>query len=118
MKVYLAGGFYSDWQDKVKNGAPQHEYFDPRVDADQRYPFKFIQQDLDGIQWCDVLLAYFEKSNPSGLGLALEIAWAVAFGKKVILVDEHERIPEMLAGCSRRIYTSLHSAIWYLQELE
>ncbi len=117
MKIYLAGGLHTDWQERVKEAVPQHEYFDPKVDADQRYPFKFTQQDLDGVKWCDVVFAYFEKTNPSGMGLAKEIGWAVAFDKTVIFVDEHDRIAEFLAACSRRVYSNFDAAIDYLRGL-
>ena len=117
MKIYLAGGLHSGWQDRVKREASQHEYFDPKVDADQRYPFKFTQQDLDGVQWCDIVFAYFERTNPSGLGLSKEIGWGAAFGKTVIFVDEHDRIAEFLAACSRRVYSSFDAAIEYIKGL-
>lgn len=118
MKVYLAGGFYTKWQEKVKKAASSHEYFDPMVDADQRYPFMFTGQDLEGVKQSDIVFAYFERTNPSGLGLAKEVAWGVAFGKTIIFIDEHDRISSMLAACAKRTYTKLEPAIEYLKKLE
>ena len=118
MKIYLAGGTHSGWQDRVKYSAPQHEYFDPRIDADQRYPFKFTQQDYNGVQWCDIVFAYFEKDNPSGLGLAKECAWGMAYGKIIIFIDEHDRLADIVCAMSRRIYSKLEPAIEYLKGLK
>ena len=117
MKVYLAGGLYTNWQDKVKEGAPQHEYFDPRIDADGRYPFMYTGQDLEGVKSSDLVFAYFERTNPSGLGLAKEVAWGVAFGKLIIFVDEHDRISSIVSACAGRTYTKLEPAIEYLRGL-
>jgi len=118
MKIYLAGGFYSGWQNKVKKAAPQHEYFNPETDSDQRFAYRWTQQDIEGVKNCDLVLAYFELSNPSGLGLAKEIGWATILDKPVIFVDEHERINLLLAACSKRLYTKLDAAIEYLKGLE
>ena len=118
MKIYLAGGTHSGWQDKVKKEASQHEYFDPRIDADQRYPLRFTQQDYDGVQWCDIVFAYFEAGNPSGMGLAKEVAWGMSFGKTIIYIDEHDRLNDFVCAMSRRIYSKLEPAIEYLRGLK
>jgi len=44
--------------------------------------------DLLGIDSCHVVFAYMERMNPSGIGLALEIGYARATGKVIILVNE------------------------------
>ena len=36
----------------------------------------------------DAVLFYFEESNPSGLGSAFEVGYAVAKGKPVVFIDE------------------------------
>ncbi|MBU2072714.1 MAG: nucleoside 2-deoxyribosyltransferase domain-containing protein [Gammaproteobacteria bacterium] len=118
MKIYLAGGFHSGWQDRVKLEAPQHNYFDPRIDADQRFAYRWTQQEIDGLKRCDLVFAYFESDNPSGMGLAKEIGWATILDKPVIYVDEHDRINVFLAACSQRIYSSFSSAVDYIKTLK
>lgn len=111
MKIYLAGGFHSGWQDVVKKEASQHQYFDPRIDADQRFAYRWTQQEIDGVKWCDLMFAYFEKTNPSGMGLAKEIGWATILDIPVWYVDEHDRINAFLCACSQRVYSSFSKAV-------
>ena len=117
MKIYLAGGFHSGWQDRVKQDAPQHEYFDPAKDADQRFAYRWTAQEIEAVKWCDMVFAYFEATNPSGRGLAKEMGWATILDKPVIYIDEHERLDAFLCACSQRIYSKLEPAIKYLASL-
>jgi nucleoside 2-deoxyribosyltransferase len=50
-------------------------------------PAQYTPWDLLGIETCDVVFAYMEEDNPSGYGLSLEVGYARALGKLVILVD-------------------------------
>ena len=118
MKIYLAGGFYSGWQDKVMAYAPKHIYFDPRNDADQRFAYRCLAQDLEGMKNCDIVFAYYELTNPSGLGLAKEMGWATLLDKPVIYIDEHDRLNEFLCACSKRVYHSIDEAMKYLASLQ
>ena len=110
MKVYLSGGFYSGWQDKVKEEAPKHEYFNPERDSSQQAIKDFITDDLRGIDWCDVVFAYLTKYPKYG-GLAAELGYAYAKGKAIIFVTEREEIEGFLAGLSKYIYTTLELGI-------
>lgn len=114
MKIYLAGGMKSGWQDTVKERVKQHEYYDPRIDTDQLRNFNIAQQDFAGVDWADMVFAYFEIDNPSGIGLALEVGYAVAGGKRVVIVDEHDRLHGFLACCGERLYASFNEAVKYL----
>jgi len=92
----------------------------PLSDANQNYLADFTVADRDNAKACDLMLAYFEKDNPSGLGLAAEIGIAAAVGKgRIYLVDEHKHIHGLLAGLCYRIFTDLDAALEYiLGELE
>jgi nucleoside 2-deoxyribosyltransferase len=114
MNIYLAGGFYSGWQDKVKELAPQHTYFNPAKDADQRFAYRWTTQEIEAVKNCDIVFAYFEKDNPSGLGLAKEIGWATILNKPVIYIDEHPRLNAFLCACSQRVYSDFMEAVKYL----
>jgi len=49
MKIYLAGGFHSGWQDEVKRIASKHTYFDPKIDADQKFAYRWTQQEIEAM---------------------------------------------------------------------
>lgn len=88
MAIYLAGGFKSRWQDKVKNRFPNADYLDPSL-HNILNPDEYVKWDLDAIRRCTVVLAYLEASNPGGYALALEIGYALALRKLIVLVEEH-----------------------------
>jgi len=117
MRIYLAGGFYSDWKDKVKQGAPSHLYYDPEDGSKQNAVCDFVPGDLRGIDWSELVLVYKQKTNPTACGLSAEMGYAYAKGKPIVLVDDNDRIDSFLAGLSQRIYTNLDSAIEYLRGL-
>lgn len=86
-RIYLSGGFRSGWQDRVIQACPELEFFDPRMhqlESPEQYTF----WDLHHLQQCDILFGYMEPNNPSGLGLALEVGYARALAKLVVIVDE------------------------------
>lgn len=88
MKIYLAGGMRSGWQDRVTAGAPQHEYIDPRTHGldDER---EYTAWDLAGVRAADLVFACMEADNPSGLGMCVEMGYALGLGKPIVFVDEH-----------------------------
>ena len=118
--VYLAGGMYSGWQDRVKKRLGNKvRYYDPRTDADQNCLAKLTVADMENALACDWMLAYFEKGNPSGLGMAAEIGLARSKGARIFLVDEHVHIHGFLASLCTRIYVNLDAAVDVLEkELE
>jgi len=98
MKIYLSGGMRSGWQQRLKkllrawlrNMEKNVTYYDPTMhglDDSPQYTF----WDLEHIRKCDLVFAYMERDNPSGIGLALEVGYALGLGKPIILVNESER---------------------------
>lgn len=87
MKVYLAGGMHGDWR------APYLEEVlighDPKEHG-LRDSQSYTLWDLTAIEECDILLGYMEADNPGGQGLMLEVGYAKALGKKIILVLDEE----------------------------
>ncbi len=90
MKVYLAGGFRSNWQKTVIDSFRQIDsitFFNPKEhglrDSDQYYFWDTLH-----LEQCDIVFAYLEESNPLALGLIFELGYARGLHKKVILVDE------------------------------
>lgn len=100
LKTYLAGGLRSGWQDKWIAEHPGEHYFDPRELNDGSKSMRRIAQiEMRWLRECDEVYAYFERDNPSGIGLAFECGYARALGKPVTLVDETDN-PWLAAACS------------------
>ena len=98
MKVYLAGGMRRSWRAVVKQLVPFCEYFDP-TESGLTEELEYTTWDLDKIDRSDVVFIYFDKDNPSGLGLSLEAGYAYALGKFIIYVDEISQNPERARYC-------------------
>jgi nucleoside 2-deoxyribosyltransferase len=119
--VYLAGGFKSGWQAQVIEQLPGLDFLDPSQHKIQD-PAEYTQWDLNAIRASDIVLGYMEPTNPGGYSLALEIGFAHALGKKVLLVDEINdpsvsKYFEMVRQCSGRVFATLDRAIDHLRKL-
>lgn len=113
--VYLAGGMHSDWQERVKQACPNHRYIDPCCRNGMRLtePAEYTAWDLAAVAQADIIFAYMEVDNPSGIGMACEAAYGKALGKLVVFVNEHEskylRFVDELADVSfTRFLDGLH----------
>lgn len=125
--VYLAGGMRSGWQDMMPCGP---RYLDPRSHG-LTNPDDYTAWDLRAIGQCDVLFGYMEESNPSLYGLCLEVGYAKALGKRIILVDglsrEHQMVGHlhvpraryfgMVRSCSNVVSPTLMDGIRALDEM-
>lgn len=121
--VYLAGGFQSGWQDKVKLEVPQFTYYDPRGHGLENKD-EYTLWDLEAVRRCNWVFAYLEPTNPGGYALALEIGYAKALGKRVIFVDEKSatdaqtgRYLAMIAAAADVVFTKLEDGIDFLKKL-
>jgi len=132
MKVYLAGGMRSDWQDKVIDSLnlvddePAFTFFDPRSkqpgNAERKLSLEeYGTWDLTYIKQCDIVFGYMERTNPSGVGMACELGYAYGVGKTVILVleSDHEtqedRYLNFMKKVSHVVYNNLEDGINYLK---
>jgi hypothetical protein len=122
--VYLAGGFRSGWQDRVKLAAPLFNFFDPRSHGLENEA-EYTLWDLEAIRASDWILAYLEAGNPGGYALALEVGFAKALGKTIIFVDEKSgadaiagRYLRMITECSDVSFRRLDEALEFLQKLQ
>lgn len=118
-KVYLAGGFKSSWQKKVKK-ITNVKFIDPK-EKEQTKQFQWFEYgcwDLHHIKQSDICFVYMEKENPSGFGLSVEIGYAKALGKTVILVLEtgHEKYKylQFLKTVADVVYDNLQEGIDFL----
>lgn len=90
MKVYLAGGMKSTWQDEVILWLPDGvKVYDPRHHG-LSSPSEYTRWDLDHIEKSDAVISQMSSDNPSGFGLSVEIGFAHALGKRIIFIDKIE----------------------------
>jgi nucleoside 2-deoxyribosyltransferase len=108
----------SGWQDKVKRVCPYIDFIDPRKHY-LTWSREYTAWDLLMLRQCDVVFAYLEKDNPSGIGLALECGYAKALGKTVIFVNEQDHIGKnaIIECISDACYNTLYDAIYFLRTL-
>lgn len=121
LKIYLAGGFQSGWQDKVMPAVPSLDYFDPRSHG-LKSKAEYTAWDLEAIRRSDCIFAYLESTNPGGYALALEVGFGKALGKFVILVDDKSaadgqaaRYLEMLTETADVAFETLQEGIDFLE---
>lgn len=121
-KVYLAGGFRSKWQAQVAARlAGSFELLDPSA-HDILDPAEYTRWDLKAVRESDIVLANMEASNPGGYSLALEVGFAKALDKRIIMVDQVKepsvkRYFEMVRQCSDRVFPTLEDALDHLLSL-
>jgi len=113
LKVYLAGGFRSGWQDQVMAARPSCDYLDPRSHS-IKDPTLYTDWDLRAIQSCDYVVAFLENGNPGGYNLALEVGYAHALGKPIVLINEKTRYTSMLNEVADAVFDNLSDflGIW------
>lgn len=121
-KIYLAGGIRSNWQEKVTSSVDA-EFYNPRTkEVDKVLTLKeFGTWDLHHIKKCEIVFAYMERTNPSGIGMSVEMGYAKALGKTVILCLEegNERIKDGYLQFMKKVaditFTDIDEAINYLK---
>ena len=122
-KIYLAGGFRSNWQAQVAARLTgSFELLDPSAHNIQD-PAEYTRWDLEAVRQSDIVLANMEASNPGGYSLALEVGFAKALGKRIFMVDQIQepsvrRYFEMVRQCSERVFLTLGEALDHLLSLD
>jgi nucleoside 2-deoxyribosyltransferase len=121
-RIYLAGGLSSNWQEKIIYECDKtFEFYNPRehlLSSSAEYTI----WDLHFLKKSDILFAYMERDNPSGFGLTLEVGYARALDKTIILVDEKsskdsffQKNFEIVRSSSTIIYDNLIDGINFLK---
>jgi hypothetical protein len=102
---------------------PRLQYHDPRSHG-LSDPKAYTAWDLEAIRSSNIVFAYLEASNPSGYGLSLEVGYAAALGRHVILVDERSRTDqalgryfEIVRHTADVVFDELEEGIEYLRSL-
>ena len=127
--VYLAGGFHSDWQEKVieainKMQISNVEFRDPKENAKGKdlMPLTYVTWDSIAIRESEIVFVYIEKTNPA-VGVLVEIGYAKGLGKKVICVIEpgHNSIKDRYFDFPRYLsdvyFSKLEDGIEYLKSI-
>jgi len=95
--VYLAGGLTNNWHDIViAELKDRFIFFNPKT-HNLKASTQYTSWDLHFVKQCNILFGYIEKDNTSGYGLTLEIGYASALNKTIILVDERSKIDKSFA---------------------
>ena len=103
-KVFLSGGFKSNWQsDVIAKFENEFIFFNPREHGLEHSDF-YTTWDIHFVKECDILFAYMESTNPSGYGLAFELGVAYALNKTIILVDEKSKDGDSFAKYFKILY--------------
>jgi len=122
-KVFLSGGFKSDWQSQVINQlGDSFVFFNPR-EHNLDDPANYTTWDIHFVKDCDILFAHMESTNPSGYGLAFELGLAYALNKTIILVDERSNVDpvfsnyfKILHNAASSMFNNLDAGIAYLKK--
>jgi len=126
-RIYLAGGFHSTWQAKVKQACEaagkSFLFIDPSTNG-LRNPHNYTSWDMRGVELADIIFAYMQSSNPGGYATAAEVGYARGLGgKSIIFVDDfgpedesRSRYFEMVRQMSDYKFTGLDRAIVFLVE--
>lgn len=82
LNIYLCGGFYGDWNERVKEAiGGAANIIDPR---DWKGITHYVQRDMEAIERCDVIFAYRQAENPA-YGMVWELGYAAGLGDKHII---------------------------------
>jgi nucleoside 2-deoxyribosyltransferase len=130
VKIYLAGGMRTNWQDKVFDALdPKLVWiFDPRTKgqiSDKKMSLEeYSTWDLHHIKQCDIVFGFMERTNPSGIGMAVELGYAFGIGKTVILVleenNEHQldRYIQFMKKTAHVTFNNLEEGVNFLKTFE
>lgn len=121
-RIYLAGGLRSNWQQRIiREYQDDFIFFNPIEHGLESSSKEYTTWDLHFLEKSDIVFAYLEENNPSGIGLALEVGFAKAKGKTIILVDERsstdkrfERYFRIVHECSSVTFYSIEKGMSYL----
>lgn len=113
--IYLAGGMRTGWQKHViVQLGEKFSYFDP-CSHGLKCPKDYVKYDFELIGKSDIVFAYFEKTNPSGFGLAAEIGYAKGLGKRILLVNQKcDKYSVFLNYLAERTFETLDDGVKFL----
>jgi nucleoside 2-deoxyribosyltransferase len=125
-KVYLAGGLTTNWRQPILDELDNHFiFFNPQDHGLEECSKQFTNWDLFHVKQCDIVFAYMEENNLSGYGLTLEVGYAKALDKLIILVDEKSINDKKFSNYFRIVresatitFNSLEKGLHYLKSFQ
>jgi nucleoside 2-deoxyribosyltransferase len=109
--IYIAGGTRTNWRDEINLSN-----FD--IMSLQGKPLgEIMQQELDWLDECDAILAWFPKENPSGIGLATEMGYVKALGKPIVLVHDGNPKINWLQHIADFVTTDMNEAVAWINNI-
>ena len=129
-KVYLAGGFKSNWANEVKKCSDSFYWINPKekeFSNGERIVMnvnEYGKWDLHFIKNSTIVFVYVERTNTSCIGLCCEAGYAKGLGKTVITVLEpnHETIKDnylsFITQVSDIVFETLEEGIEYLKSFD
>jgi len=122
LKVFLSGGFKSNWQTTIIDECKDDFIFFNPKEHNIKNSRLYTTWDVHFVKECDILFAYMEKTNPSGFGLTFEVGVAYALNKTIILIDDKsenddafDRYFQMIKNSANVVFTNLDDGIEYLK---
>ncbi|MES2478295.1 MAG: nucleoside 2-deoxyribosyltransferase domain-containing protein [Bacteroidota bacterium] len=103
-KVFLSGGFKSNWQANVIGLLKDYFIFFNPLEHELEHSEFYTIWDIHFLKECDIFFAYMEDSNPSGYGLSFELGVAYALNKTIILIDEKSQVNDTFAKYFKILY--------------
>ena len=119
MIVYLSGGFYSGWQDKVMDACEGHIFIDPRRN-NTKEPKEYTALDMEHICSSDIVFGCWDMDNPCDIGIACEVGYGKGCNCLIILVNEHteEKYYALVENMADISFDNLDDGIDFLQKLQ
>lgn len=125
-KVYLAGGLVANWRHSIIDELGDNFiFYNPQDHGLEECSKQYTNWDLFHVKQCDIVFAYMEKTNLSGYGLTLEIGYAKALDKLIILVDERSSTDKQFSQYFRIVqesatvtFNSLEKGLNYLKSFQ
>lgn len=122
-KIYCASPFFTEEELKhvqdVENALSNHIIFSPRQHQLEQHEFgsrawrtDVYRNDVNHIKWCDVVVAILTQGNYDDVGTAMEVGYATALGKPVVVYNPSGKIQNLMVS------DSLHAYIEDLDELK
>lgn len=113
---YGAGSFYDDWREQISD-ACGIRIWDPRSN-NQDATFHFVRGDFATISHPDCLgvIALIPPPPTRCSGTAAEIGYAVAVGKRILLIVEDPVPDAFLLGCAKRVFFGVDAFITWFKD--
>ena len=101
---------HGNWQDSI-SAIRGNIYLDPRKHGLTKVE-DYVRRDLEMVAECDLVVAYLEASNPSGIGLSVELGYAKALGKEIFLCcEKFEPKWDFIRALATEEYKEFHNLV-------